>query len=121
MSEYEIHSRVVTGPKEIDDYILRIDIGWDYHKIESELFNGIENTTPPTSIRKLELDNPKSWRSYETVTAMELPELDNLEKSDTFVKTLSEKVQAYLYKALYLNDMRIDKAEGIIARDRKSR
>lgn len=50
---------------------------------------------------------------------MELPELDNLEKSDIFVKTLSEKVQAYLYKALYLNDMRIDKAEGIISRDRK--
>jgi len=53
------------------------------------------------------------------VSSMELPELDNLEKADTFVKTQSEKVQAYLYKALYLNDMRIDKAETIISKDKK--
>jgi len=53
------------------------------------------------------------------ISSMELPELDNLEKADTFVKTQSEKVQAYLYKALYLNDMRIDKAETIISRDKK--
>ena len=53
------------------------------------------------------------------ISSMELPELDNLEKADTFVKTQSEKVQAYLYKALYLNDMRIDKAETIISKDKK--
>jgi len=56
---------------------------------------------------------------YPGISTMELPELDNLEKADTFVKMQSEKVQAYLYKALYLNDMRIDKAETIIARDKK--
>ena len=53
------------------------------------------------------------------LSTIELPELDNLEKADTFVKTQSEKVQAYLYKALYLNDMRIDKAETIISKDKK--
>lgn len=47
-------------------------------------------------------------------SSMELPELDNLEKADSFVKNLPELAQAYLYKVLYLNDMRIEKAERLI-------
>lgn len=46
----------------------------------------------------------------------EVPEVDTLEKAFTYVKKLSDKEQANLYKALYLNDMRIDKAEHIIDR-----
>lgn len=47
-------------------------------------------------------------------SSMELPELDNLEKADSFVKNLPELAQAYLYKVLYLNDMRIERAERLI-------
>jgi len=39
-----------------------------------------------------------------------------LESANDDVQKLSEHDQALLYKALYLNDMRIDRAEGIIAK-----
>lgn len=38
----------------------------------------------------------------------------SLESANDYVRTLSERDQALIYKALYLNDMRIDKAESII-------
>ena len=40
----------------------------------------------------------------------------NLESANDDVQKLSERDQALLYKALYLNDMRIDRAEAAIAK-----
>lgn len=42
------------------------------------------------------------------------PDLSTLEKANEIVQKLNEIEMAYLYKALYLNDMRIDKAENAI-------
>ena len=46
----------------------------------------------------------------------EIPEVDTLEKAFTYIQKLSDKERANLYKALYLNDMRIDKAESVLSR-----
>ncbi|HWP59007.1 MAG TPA: hypothetical protein VNL14_14030 [Candidatus Acidoferrales bacterium] len=43
---------------------------------------------------------------------------ESLEEADVFVKALLPHEQAYIYRALYLNGMRIDEAERII-RDRR--
>lgn len=48
--------------------------------------------------------------------SMDIPEFNNLEKAFSFVQNLPELYQAFLYKALHLNDMRIDRAENMIAK-----
>ncbi len=48
---------------------------------------------------------------YDQPTKVDLSEL---EKANNFIQNLTQDEQALLYKALYLNDMRIDKAEQII-------
>jgi len=40
----------------------------------------------------------------------------DLESANNDVRMLTERDKALLYKALYLNDMRIDKAEAVIAK-----
>lgn len=45
---------------------------------------------------------------------LEPRQIDSLEAASAFVSLLSEPGQAYLYRALYLADMRIDHAERII-------
>jgi len=60
-------------------------------------------------------------KSHDHLTpTLEIPALDNLEKADIFVKNLTDIEQAYLYKALYINDVRIDKAERIINDSKKN-
>lgn len=44
---------------------------------------------------------------------------DNLEQADSYVKNLSDFEQALLYRALWLNGMRIDGAERLIERHRR--
>ena len=53
---------------------------------------------------------PESMSMCETQTVP----ISDLEKANEFIQKLTELEQAFLYRALYLNSMRIDKAENII-------
>jgi len=67
-----------------------------------------------------DMDNVTIKAHDHLTSTLELPALDNLEKADIFVKNLTDIEQAYLYKALYINDVRIDKAERTINESKKS-
>lgn len=45
---------------------------------------------------------------------------ENLEQADILVKSLNDFEQALIYKALYLNGMRLDKANGLLKKVKKS-
>lgn len=61
---------------------------------------------------------PRDVPTVLPTTKLEMPELNSLEKAHTFTTNITELEQALLYKALYLNDMRIDRADAIIQKYR---
>lgn len=61
----------------------------------------------------------REYPSTIATTTLEMPDINSKEDAFYFIRDLPELTQALLYKALHMNDMRIDRAETIIFKNRK--